>query len=197
MNRQLNNVTDLIASFPGIGRKSAARIAFFLLRQPEAYITNLIDNISDFYTNTEFCPNCSVPIEKNSECSFCTSTRDQTSICVVEQPPDAYVIEASGDYHGLYHVLMGCLSPLEGVGPEDLRFTELYTRIKSLTTVTEVIVATNPSIEGNATAHYIAEQLEPFNVQVTRIATGMALGSQLEYTDSKVVSQALNARTPL
>ena len=138
-----------------------------------------------------------MPIEKNSDCDFCASTRDQTTLCVVEQPPDAYVIEASGDYHGLYHVLMGCLSPLEGVGPEDLRLNELYERVKNLGTIKEVIVATNPSIEGNATAHYIAEQIEQFDVQVTRIATGMALGSQLEYTDSKVVSQAINARTPL
>ena len=92
---------------------------------------------------------------------------------------------------------MGCLSPLEGVGPEDLRLNELYHRVKNLGTIKEVIVATNPSIEGNATAHYIAEQLKQFDVRVTRIATGMALGSQLEYTDSKVVSQAISARTPL
>jgi len=194
----LGDLTALISSFPGIGQKSATRIAFFLLRQPTDYIQNLTRAIEKFHADIEFCPKCGVLKSHDKECSLCSPTRDQTLICVVEQPSDAFTIENSGDYHGLYHVLMGCLSPLDGIGPDTIRLAELKSRIQNQDLDIEVIIATNPSIEGNATANYIAEDLKEFpRVRVSRIAMGLAIGSQIEFADSKIIAQSIKNRTQI
>ncbi|MDH4263022.1 MAG: recombination mediator RecR [Spirochaetia bacterium] len=194
----LRELTALISSFPGIGQKSATRISFYLLRQSDQYINNLVDSIKNFHNNVEFCLNCGVIKSTGKECSLCNSTRDQSLICVVEQPSDAFTIENSGDYHGLYHVLMGCLSPLDGIGPESIRLQELKSRILANPSVIEVIIATNPSIEGNATANYIFEDLQEIpNIKISRIAMGLAIGSQIEFADSKIISQSIKNRTQI
>ncbi|MES0491593.1 MAG: recombination mediator RecR [Leptospirales bacterium] len=196
MNKLLERLSNTIATFPGVGKKSAHRISFFLLKQPENYIENLVESINSFYHETEFCPKCSIPRSRESDCEYCSGAREQSTLCIVEQPSDALVIEASGDYTGLYHVLMGCLSPLEGIGPDEIRIKELLDRVSTNAEVKEIIVATNPSIEGNATANFIAEHFSSNkNIKVTRIASGLALGSQIEYADSKTVSQSIHART--
>jgi recombination protein RecR len=194
----LSELTALISSFPGIGQKSATRIAFFLLRQPDQYIQTLTDAIKKFHDNVEFCHNCGVLKSHGRECSLCGPLRDQTTICVVEQPSDAFTIEKSGDYHGLYHVLMGCLSPLDGIGPDSIRLAELKSRILKNQATGEIIIATNPSIEGNATANYIFEDLKEIpHIKVSRIAMGLAIGSQIEFADSKIISQSIKNRTQI
>jgi len=194
----LSELTALISSFPGIGQKSATRIAFYLLRQPRQYIHHLVKTIEDFRENVGFCSQCGVLKNNDRECSLCSASRDQTMICVVEQPSDAFMIENSGDYHGLYHVLMGSLSPLDGIGPEDIRLAQLKKRAAQNQALQEIIIATNPSIEGNATAGYIAEDLKEISrVQISRIAMGLAIGSQIEFADSKIISQSIKNRTPI
>lgn len=198
MSPLLSEITALISSLPGIGQKSATRIAFFLLRQPDRYINHFVSTLQKFHKNVEFCSNCGVLKDIEKTCTLCSPERDQTMICVVEHPSDAFTIEKSGDYHGLYHVLMGCLSPLDGIGPDDIRISELKSRVMKNQTLCEVIIATNPSIEGNATANYIAEDLKNFKgVKVSRIAMGLAIGSQIEFADSKILSQSIKNRTEI
>ncbi len=197
---QLENLADIISGFPGVGKKSAMRIAFYLLGRPQEYIRDFIATLENFHSTIEFCEVCGALKEVDSGCHYCDNTRDQATLCVVEQPSDLYAIEKTGDYKGSYHVLMGSLSPLDGVGPEDIRLKELFHRIQT-GNISEVIVATNPSVEGNATAHYIARHLNQTDntnrtaPSVTRIASGMAMGSQLEYTDARVISQSIRSRT--
>jgi len=194
----LSELTSLISSFPGIGQKSATRIAFFLLKQPNQYIHHLVSAIENFHDHVEFCSNCGVLKNTNNDCSLCAENRDQSVICVVENPSDAFTIENSGDYHGLYHVLMGCLSPLDGIGPDQIRLPELRSRVQKNKFIEEIIIATNPSIEGNATANYIAEDLKEMkNIKISRIAMGLAIGSQIEFADSKVISQSIKFRTQI
>lgn len=196
MNSRFNDLSNLIASLPGIGQKSASRISFYLLRQSDHYISHFIESISSFHKSMEFCRECGALKDKNSACSLCSATREQSIICVVEQPSDAFTIEKSGDYRGLYHVLMGNLSPLDGIGPEDIRLNELMTRIRKNTALTEIILATNPNLEGNATANYIADLMKDFGtIKVSRIAMGLAIGSQIEYADSTIISQSIRNRT--
>ncbi len=200
MPEELDHITDLISSLPGIGRKSAARISFFLLQQSSEYIQDFASSLTGFHANIAYCSNCGALKKKSAPCSFCENdSRNDNIICVVEQPSDIYSIENTGDYQGQYHVLMGVLSPLDGIGPEDLRLNELVSRLND--EITEIIVATNPSIEGNATAHYILDLVKNHykgqQPQVSRIASGLALGSQLDYADSAVISQSLKARTPV
>ena len=198
MIRSLEEITELISGFPGIGRKSAQRIAFFLLRQPSAYIDRLSNSLKEFHDGVEFCSRCGALKELETECSLCAPGRDQSSICVVEQPSDAFAIERSGDYRGLYHILMGSLSPLDGVGPEDIRLAELFSRAEQESGLHEIIIATNPNVEGNATANYIASRLaQNPRIKISRIATGLPLGSQLEYSDSQLIAQSIKARTPM
>lgn len=192
---ELETLIQYFARLPGLGKKSAARIAFRLIAQDEPEVKNFTDAIQNLKANIEFCPICSSLKSKTQPCQFCSSAkRDKTQICVVEQPSDVMAVENTGEYNGLYHVLMGVLSPIDGFGPEDIRLKELKERISNDTR--EIIVATNPSIEGNATAHYILSMLENRhpNVKISRIASGLAIGSQLEYADARVLSQSLKAR---
>jgi len=198
MTPQITELTRLISSFPGIGYKSANRIVFFLLKQKKEYISNLVETIKYLQDNISYCTFCGIPVEINIECQFCSTDRDHSAMCVIEQPTDALSIENSGDFHGLYHVLMGSLSPLDGIGPEDIRLKELYERTLKNSELKEIIIATNPSIEGNATAHYIADHLHKFSqIKITRIASGLAMGSQIEYADSRIIAQSLRSRTLL
>ena len=175
----------LVASLrrlPGIGEKSASRLAFFLLSAPDALTSELADAILQVKREIVLCEDC-FDLTEVSPCTICRNQkRDPGLVCVVEEPADRAAIERSGAFSGRYHVLGGALSPIDGVGPKDLRIAELEERIRS-GNVREVILATNPNAEGDATAYYIAEQLRPARVQLTRIAYGMPMGGDLEYAD--------------
>ena len=186
----------LVASLrrlPGIGEKSATRLAFFLLSAPDAITSELADAILQVKQEIVLCEEC-FDLTEVSPCPICRSERrDPGLLCVVEEPADRAAIERSGAFSGRYHVLGGSLSPIDGVGPEDLRIAELERRIRS-ESVREVILATNPNAEGDATAHYIAEQLRPAGVHITRIAYGMPMGGDLEYADQVTVGHSLQNR---
>lgn len=195
MLAELNQVTSLISSLPGIGRKSAQRIALHLLKQDSSYIEHFIEGLRNFHNNVVCCTECGALQSIHQRCDFCGPSRDTSSLCIVEQPSDIFAIESTGEHQGLYHVLGGVLSPLDGVNPEDLTLDALKSRVEKLEKLNEIIIATNPSVEGNATAHYIAQLLEASpHLKITRLASGLALGSQLEYADSQAISLSFRAR---
>jgi recombination protein RecR len=183
-----------LTRLPGLGRKSAQRIAFHLLRSPEADAKRLAQAVLDLKEKVEDCRICG-NVTETQPCAICADPRrDPTVICVVEQPMDVLAIERTGEFRGTYHVLKGSLSPIDGIGPEQLRIAELIDRMKS-GRVAEVIVATNPTAQGEATALYIARVLsgEP-GVRVTRIARGVPMGSDLEFSDQVTLARALSGR---
>lgn len=185
-----------LAKFPGIGRKTAARLAFFILRQPAAEAQALAGAILDLKAKVRFCSTC-FNITESDPCPLCTDPgRDDTILCVVEEPQDLIAVERSHSFRGRYHVLHGALSPLDGIGPEALKITELLTRLKG-GTVREVLVATNFSVEGEATALYLAQLIRPLGVRVTRLAYGIPMGSDLEYVDEATVNRAVEGRREL
>jgi recombination protein RecR len=182
-----------LTKLPGIGKKSAQRIAFHLLRVPKEEAQHLAEAIAEVRSKLKHCPVCS-NITDTELCAICTDTaRDRRTICVVEEPNNIIPIEKSGGYKGLYHVLMGALSPLHGVGPDNLRIRELLERLKS-GEVAEIIIATNPTTEGEATAIYISRLIKPLGVRVSRIGMGLPMGSDLEYADEVTVGKALEGR---
>ena len=189
-------VERLIASLrrlPGIGEKSATRLAFFLLSAPDARVEELADAIARLKKEVVLCEEC-FDLTGASPCSLCRDPkRDATTVCVVEEPADRAAVDRSGSYTGLYHVLGGALSPIDGIGPDQLRIAELLRRVERRG-VREVILATNPNAEGDATAHYLAERLRPMGVRVTRIASGMPLGGDLEYADQVTIGRSLQNR---
>jgi recombination protein RecR len=186
----------LVASLrrlPGIGEKSATRLAFFLLSAPDALASELADAILQVKREIVLCEVC-FDLTEVSPCAICRNEkRDSGLLCVVEEPADRAAIERSGAFSGRYHVLGGALSPIDGVGPEELRIADLERRVRS-GGVREVILATNPNAEGDATAHYIAEQLRPTGVRLSRIAYGMPMGGDLEYADQVTVGRSLQNR---
>jgi recombination protein RecR len=192
-------IERLIASLrrlPGIGEKSATRLAFFLLSAPDAVVAELSESIARVKKDIVLCEVC-FDLTEVSPCALCRDERrDATQICVVEEPADRAAIERSGSWRGRYHVLGGALAPIDGVGPEALRIAELEQRVRA-GGVTEVVLATNPNAEGDATAHYLAERLRPLGVRVTRIAYGMPLGGDLEYADHVTVGRSLTNRREL
>ncbi len=192
-------VERLVASLrrlPGIGEKSATRLAFFLLSAPDAVGKELAEAILRLKQEIVLCEECFDLTEK-SPCAICRNPeRDPAGLCVVEEPADRAAIERSGGFRGRYHVLGGSLSPIEGVGPEDLRIAELESRVRR-GDVQEVVLATNPNAEGDATAHFIAERLRPLGVRLTRIAYGMPMGGDLEYADQVTVGRSLQFRREL
>ena len=191
-------VQDLIDAFsrmPGIGPKTASRLAFYLLTAPEDYSKNLADALLGLKTGIALCEECfNITLSNQKKCEICDSTqRDSTSLCVVEKPLDVLVLEKTQGFFGKYHVLHGVLSPIEGIGPDDLRIHELMARIRQ-GVVKEVILATNPSMEGDATAQYLQQQLAGLNVRVTRLARGLPMGGELEYADQNTLLRALAGR---
>ena len=189
-------VTRLIEAFsqlPGIGPKTASRLTFYLLRRPAEQALALAEALKHLKQKVVFCTSC-FNITEASPCAVCRDEgRDQTVICAVEEPLDVLAIERTGAYRGLYHVLHGALSPVEGIGPDELRINELVARAKA-GAVQEVLLATNPNLEGEATAMYIARLLQPLQVRVTRLARGLPVGGDLEYADAITLSRALQGR---
>jgi recombination protein RecR len=189
-------VTKLIAAFaqlPGIGPKTASRLTFYLLRRPVEQTQILADALRDLKQKIVFCRSCYNITEENP-CAVCRDeARDRSLICVVEEPLDVLAIERTGEFRGLYHVLHGAISPVEGVGPDELRIAELLSRLREQP-VREVLLATNPNLEGEATAMYLARVLQPLGVRVTRLARGLPVGGDLEYADAVTLSRALEGR---
>jgi len=192
----LVRLVEQLQKLPGIGAKSAQRLAFHVLKNTREDADRLCDAIRDVKEQVTYCSNCN-NITDADPCAFCTSTtRDQRLICVVEDPQNVSVVEKTREFRGVYHVLMGALSPLHGVGPDDLKIKGLLTRVGS-GTVEEVILATNPTVEGEATALYLARLLKPLGVRVTRIAMGIPVGSDLEYADEVTMTRAMENRRDL
>ncbi len=192
----LNRVIDRLMHLPGIGQKTAQRLAFYLLKMPEQEVKELVQAISEVKEYLHFCSACE-NLTESSLCAICrNSKRDQTKILVVEEPSTLYAMERTGEYKGVYHVLHGSLSPLDGRGPADLRIQGLLDRVKK-GEVKEVIMATNPTIEGETTAIYLARLLRPLGVFVTRIAYGIPVGIDLEYADEVTLLKSLEGRREL
>lgn len=189
----LTRLVEELQRLPGLGPKSAQRLAFHLLKTPREQAERLAQAIRDVKERVTYCSVCN-NITDTDPCEFCRSTdRDRHVICVVEEPQNVSGIERIGEFKGLYHVLMGAISPLQGIGPDQLRIKGLLTRIGEAT-VTEVILATNPNVEGETTALYLARLLKPLGVKVTRIAVGVPVGSDLEYADQWTMHKALEGR---
>jgi recombination protein RecR len=189
----LDRLIEQLQRLPGIGAKSAQRLAFHVLRTPREDAERLCEAIRDVKERVTYCSVCN-NITDADPCMFCTnSTRDQRIICVVEEPQNVSVVEKTGGFKGGYHVLMGALSPLHGVGPDDLKIKGLLTRVGA-GQVEEVILATNPTVEGEATALYLSRLLKPLGVRVTRIAMGIPVGSDLEYADEVTMTRAMEGR---
>lgn len=189
-------VSRLIEEFnklPGIGPKSAARLTYYLLRLPEVEVRALAEAIIAVKERTVLCSLC-LNVTDSDPCAICSSKeRDHSIICVVKEPLDILAIERTGQYKGLYHVLHGVLSPMDGVGPDDLKIKELLQRIRT-GSVKEVIVATNPNLEGEATAMYLQKLISPFGTKLTRLARGLPIGGDLEYADEITLTHALQGR---
>jgi len=182
-----------LAKFPGVGNKTATRLAFFLLRQPEAQAEALATAILDLQRNTRFCSVC-FHITEQDPCSLCSDRgRDEQLLCVVEEPQALLAIERSRSFKGHYHVLHGALSPLDGIGPEDLKIAPLIKRLEQ-GDVQEILIATNFTVEGDATALYLAKLIQPLGIRVTRLAYGIPMGSELEYVDEATVNRAVEGR---
>ena len=189
----LQRLVEELQRLPGIGQKSAQRLAFHILRTPREEADRLADAVRQVKERVTYCSICG-NITDADPCVYCRSdARDRSIICVVEEPQNIGAIEKSRDFKGMYHVLMGVLSPLQGVGPDDLRIKSLVTRLAD-GVVTEVILATNPTVDGEATAIYLARLLKPLGVKVTRIATGVPVGSDLEYADEVTLNKAMQGR---
>jgi recombination protein RecR len=189
----LTRLVEELQRLPGIGRKSAQRLAFHILRTPREDAERLVDAVRDVKERVTYCSVCN-NITDVEPCAYCSDeARDRTLICVVEEPQNVMAIEKTRDFKGGYHVLGGAISPLQGIGPDDLKIKGLLSRVDA-GGVTEVILATNPNVEGEATAIYLAKLLKPLGVRVTRIAMGVPVGSDLEYADEVTVHKAMEGR---
>ncbi len=191
----IEHLAEHFAQLPGIGRKTAHRLALYVLKMSRDEVVTLSKALVDVKDKVRYCSVCS-NITESDPCPICSSPkRERGSICVVEEPNDVLAIEKTHEFKGLYHVLGGALSPLDGVGPEDLRVKELLHRMDG--TVEEVILAMNPNVEGEATTLYLSKLLKPLSVKVTRIARGLPVGSDLEFADEATLSRALEGRIAL
>jgi len=186
-------VARALSKLPGIGPKSAQRLAYHLLNSPDADIQELAESLLELKSSVVVCSMC-FNVTDSDPCSICTDAqRDRTSLCIVERPSDIAPIERTGRFHGIYHVLHGSLSPSKGVGPDDLKVRELMPRLRS-GEVTELILATNPTVEGEATAMYIRQMVAPLGLSVTKLARGLPYGADLEYADDITLGQAIELR---
>ncbi len=189
----VQDLIDELGRLPGIGPKSAQRIAFHLVQADPADVTRLVQVLAEVKDKIRFCQVCG-NVAEAERCRICADTRrDQTAICVVEEPKDVAAIERTREFRGLYHVLGGAISPMDGIGPEDLRIRELMGRLAD-GTVTEVILATDPNIAGEATATYLTRTLAPLGMRVTRLASGLPVGGDLEYADEVTLGRAFEGR---
>ncbi len=189
IERLINELTKM----PGIGRKTAQRLTFFLLKAPDGYVENLARLLNEVHEHVNPCRECG-NLTEDELCGICTdATRNRRVICVVEEPADIALVERTGEFNGVYHVLMGVISPLEGIGPDQLRLAELVTRAQT-TRAVEVIVATDPDVEGDTTGYYIAKLLSPLGVKVTRIARGLPVGGDLDFADEVTLAKAIAGR---
>ena len=197
MNSFPDSILQLIeafSSFPGIGKKTAQRMAFHVLRSSSNIASQLSESVINMKSKIRFCSVCN-GITENDPCNICSNPkRDESSICIVEQASDVYTFEKTNSYQGVYHVLGGVLSPLDGVGPDDLAIQSLISRVKP---GYEIVIATNPSIEGEATSLYIAKLLNQESVRVTRLARGLPMGGDLEYLDEATLMRAMEGRTTI
>ena len=189
----VQDLIDELGRLPGVGPKSAQRIAFYLLKASKEDALRLSRSIIEVKERISFCRRC-FNVAEGELCSMCSDTRrDPSIVCVVEEPRDIVAVEKTGEYSGVYHVLQGAISPIEGIGPEQLRIRELLARIET-ESLSEVILCTNPNLEGEATAMYLARMLTPLGVKVTRIASGLPVGGDLEYADELTLGRALEGR---
>jgi recombination protein RecR len=189
----VQELIDQLGRLPGVGPKSAQRIAFYLLKLPKEDAERLADAIVEVKAKISFCRRC-WNVSEGEFCEMCSdSRRDPAIVCVVEEPRDIVAVEKTQEFHGLYHVLQGAISPIEGIGPEQLRVKELLARVDT-EGIKEVILCTNPNLEGEATAMYLARLLKPLGLSVTRIASGLPVGGDLEYADELTLGRALEGR---
>ena len=196
LSESVVNVIEQLSKLPGIGRKSAERLAYHLLRVPATEALALADAIRNVRENVKYCDVC-FNLAEGDLCGVCNdATRDQTQLCVVEQPRDLMALEQSGTYRGLYHVLLGRIAPLENMGPAQLTLDQLSNRIHD-GNFKEVILATNPTVEGDGTALHISNMLSNEGVQITKLARGITTGSILEHTNKEILADALSGRRPL
>lgn len=190
----IQNLIHTFSHFPGLGPKAAERIIFYLLKQDSRTIDNIIADIDSLKKNIQLCSLC-FNITTAKLCAICSDNKRDTSlICVVAEPQDIQVIEKSEEFNGLYHVLGGVLNPVENITPDKLKINELYSRAKQNSQLKEIIIATNPDLEGESMAMYLARQLKPFNIKITRLAKGLPIGSTIEYADEITISNALQGR---
>ena len=193
-------IADIFSTLPGIGRQSAYKIGFHLLKQPRTNIEVFAKQLIQLKDKIEYCNICGALKEINIDCQHCHSaTVDRSMICIVEEPSDIYFIDNTNQFNGLYHVLMGALSPIDGITPEQLRMKELFSRISNSKPIREIIIATNPTIEGNATAYYLAEKIKEISqdIKVSRISSGLAIGSKINYVDSQVLAESISSRNEI
>jgi recombination protein RecR len=189
----VQDLIDELGRLPGVGPKSAQRIAFYLLQADEADVRRLVSALTEVKARVRFCQVCGNVAEEDL-CRVCRDPRrDASVLCVVEEPKDVVAIERTREFRGRYHVLGGAISPIEGVGPDDLRIRELMTRLAS-GEVTEIIIATDPNLEGEATATYLARTLKPLGLRITRLASGLPVGGDLEYADEVTLGRAFEGR---
>ena len=186
---------DTFSRLPGIGPKTASRLTFYLLRTHEDLSQDLADALDNLKSKTTFCQTCfNFTIAGQNECEICASkNRQESIICVVEEPLDVLALERTAGFSGKYHVLHGALSPIEGIGPEDLKIHQLIERVQ-IGHIEEIIIATNPSMEGDYTASYLGKKIKPFGIRITRLARGLPVGGDLEYADQNTLLRALNGR---
>ncbi len=194
-SESIETVVELFSSLPSIGRKTAQRLTYYLLKQPSETVDKFSSALQTMKKNVKFCSTCYNFTEANP-CPICSSSkRSKKVICVVEEPSDVLAIEKTNDFSGKYHVLHGAMNPLEGIGPNDLKIRELVTRIND--DVEEVILALDPNVEGEVTTQYLSKLLKPLGVRVTRIARGVPIGSDLEFADEATLSRAIEGRISL
>lgn len=192
----IESVIESLSSLPTIGRKTAQRLALHLLRQPEEEVAKLAHALLDMKRRVRYCSVC-FNLTETDPCPICSSQRRNRSLlCVVEEPNDLMAVERTNDYFGMYHVLHGALNPLEGIGPNELKIHELLQRLGS-GDIAEVILATNPNVEGEVTTQYLTKLIKPLGIRVSRIARGIPMGSDLEFADDATIARALQGRVEL